>query len=169
MRADRRPRQHRRCGADRLVPVSADVSGRASGSGDLRNDPLAHLKGIRFYKLDMKIFGMPVKKSFFRTPGIPARMEVTLPSVCIVAVLVAVANHFGYGPFTVFPLSHHNEPFMPGDRTCSGGAYTFQIPGALSAQDNVAIPMKIHDAASVRCVFAYVQTSPPPTASPLSW
>ena len=68
-----------------------------------------------------------------------------------------MANHFGYGPFTVFPLSHHNEPFMPGDRTCSGGAYTFQVAGALTAQDNVAIPMKIHDAASVRCVFAYVQ------------
>ena len=32
------------------------------------------------------------------------------------------------------------------------------MAGALSAQDNVAIPMKIHDAASVRCVFAYVQT-----------
>ncbi len=42
--------------------------------------------------------------------------------------------------------------------TCSGGAYTFQIPhGALAAQDNVAIPMKVHVAASVRCVFAYVQ------------
>lgn len=47
---------------------------------------------------------------------------------------------------------------MPGDRTCSGGAYTFQVAGALSAQDNVAIPMKVHDAASIRCVFAYVQT-----------
>jgi hypothetical protein len=46
---------------------------------------------------------------------------------------------------------------MPGDRTCSGGAYTFQIQGPLSAQENVAIPMKVHDAASIRCVFAYVQ------------
>jgi hypothetical protein len=25
-------------------------------------------------------------------------------------------------------------------------------PGALSAQDNVVIPVKVHDAASVRCV-----------------
>ena len=31
---------------------------------------------------------------------------------------------------------------MPGDRTCYGGAYTFQIPGALAVADNVAIPMK---------------------------
>ena len=46
---------------------------------------------------------------------------------------------------------------MPGDRTCSGGAYTFQIPGALAAQDNVAIPMKVQDAASIRCVYAYLQ------------
>jgi len=117
----------------------------------------AHLEGVRFYKLDMKMFTMAVKKGFFRTPGLPARIEAKLPSACIVSVLVGVANHFGYGPFTVWGLSHHNEPFMPGDRTCSGGAYTFQIPGPLSAQDNVAIPMKVHDAASMRCVFAYVQ------------
>jgi hypothetical protein len=68
-----------------------------------------------------------------------------------------VANQFGYGPLTVFPLSHHNEPYMPGDRTCNGGAYTFQIPGALAVQDNVAIPMKVQDAASIRCIYAYLQ------------
>jgi hypothetical protein len=117
----------------------------------------AHLKGVRFYKLDMKMFTMAAKKGFFRTPGLPARIEAKLPSACIVAALVGVTNHFGYGPFTVFPLSHHNEPFMPGERTCSGGAYTFQIPGALAAQDEAAIPMKVHDPASLRCVFAYVQ------------
>ena len=117
----------------------------------------AHLKHVRFYKLDMKLFTMAVKKGFFRTPGLPARIDAKIPSVCVVAVAVGVANQFGYGPFTFWPRCHHNEPFMPGDRTCSGGAYTFQIAGALSAQDNVAIPMKIHDAASVRCVFAYVQ------------
>ena len=68
-----------------------------------------------------------------------------------------ITHAIGYGPLTVFPLSHHNEPFMPGEPTCSGGAYTFQIPGALAAQDEVAIPMKVHDLASLRCVFAYVQ------------
>ena len=46
--------------------------------------------------------------------------------------------------------------FMPGDRTCSGGAYTFQIPGSLAAQDNVAIPLKVQNAASIRCVYAYL-------------
>ena len=117
----------------------------------------AHLKHVRFYKLDMKLFTMAVKKGFFRTPGLPARIDAKIPSVCVVSVAVGVANQFGYGPFTFWGRGHHNEPFMPGDRTCSGGAYTFQIAGALSAQDNVAIPMKIHDAASVRCVFAYVQ------------
>jgi hypothetical protein len=70
---------------------------------------------------------------------------------------LGVANHFGYGPFTVIPLSHHNEPLMPGERTCSGGVSMFQIPGPLSAQENVAIPVKVHHAASIRCVFAYVQ------------
>ena len=117
----------------------------------------AHLAGVRLYKLDQKTFTFSVKKGFFRTPGLPARVEATLPSACIVAALVGVANHFGYGPFTVFPLSHHNEPLMPGDRTCTGGAYTFQIPGALAVQDTVAIPMKVQDAASLRCVYAYLQ------------
>ena len=117
----------------------------------------AHAKGIRFFKLDYKIFTYSVKKGFFRTPGIPARVEAKLPSACVVAMLVGVGNHFGFGPFTVWPLSHHNEPFMPGDRTCSGGAYTFQIPGPLAIADTVAIPMKVQDAASIRCIYAYVQ------------
>jgi hypothetical protein len=117
----------------------------------------AHQSGIRFYKLDQKTFTFSVKKGFFRTPGLPARVEAKLPSACIVAAVVGVANHFGYGPYPVFPLSHHNEPFMPGDRTCSGGAYTFQIPGPLTVAENLAIPMKVQDAASIRCIYAYLQ------------
>ena len=68
-----------------------------------------------------------------------------------------MANHFGYGPFTVFPLSRHNEPHMPGLRTCNGGAYTFQVPGPLTVQENVVIPLKVQDAASIRCIYAYLQ------------
>ena len=117
----------------------------------------AHKAGVRFYKLDFKIFTYSIRKGFFRTPGIPARIEAKIPSVCVVAALVGVANHFGFGPFTVFPLSHHSEPFMPGDRTCNGGAYTFQIPGALAVATNVAIPMRVQDAASIRCMYAYLQ------------
>ena len=123
--------------------------------GTLRS---AHQAGVKFYKLDLKTFTYSVKKGFFRTPGLPARIEATIPCACVVAAVVGVANHFGYGPFTTIPLSHHNEPLMPGDRTCSGGAYVFQVPGALAVQDNVAIPMKVHDPASIRCIYAYVQT-----------
>jgi hypothetical protein len=117
----------------------------------------AHLAGIRFYKLDQKTFTFSVRKGFFRTPGLPARIETKLPSACLVVALVGVANHFGYGPFTVFPLSRHNEPYMPGLRTCNGGAYTFQVPGPLSVQENVVIPLKVQDAASIRCIYAYLQ------------
>ena len=117
----------------------------------------AHLAGIRFYKLDQKTFTFSVRKGFFRTPDLPARIEAKVPSACIVAALAGVANHFGYGPFTVFPLSRHNEPYMPGLRTCNGGAYTFQVPGPLTVQENVVIPMKVQDAASIRCVYAYLQ------------
>jgi hypothetical protein len=117
----------------------------------------AHLAGIRFYKLDQKTFTFSVRKGFFRTPDLPARIEAKLPSACIMAALAGVANHFGYGPFTVFPLSRHNEPCMPGLRTCNGGAYTFQVPGPLTVQENVVIPMKVQDAASIRCVYAYLQ------------
>ncbi|MBM4035880.1 MAG: hypothetical protein FJ291_29425, partial [Planctomycetes bacterium] len=117
----------------------------------------AHLAGIRFYKLDQKTFTFSVRKGFFRTPGLPARVEAKLPSACLVAALAGVANHFGYGPFTVFPLSRHNEPYMPGLRTCNGGAYTFQVPGPLTVQENVVIPIKVQDAASIRCIYAYLQ------------
>lgn len=47
---------------------------------------------------------------------------------------------------------------MPGDRTCNGGAYSFQIPGALTVANTVVIPMRVHDSASIRCIYAYVQT-----------
>jgi hypothetical protein len=117
----------------------------------------AHLAGIRLYKLDQKTFTFSVRRGFFRTPGLPARIEAKLPSACLVAALAGVANHFGYGPFTVFPLSRHNEPYMPGLRTCNGGAYTFQVPGPLSVQENVVIPLKVQDAASIRCIYAYLQ------------
>ena len=56
-----------------------------------------------------------------------------------------------------FPLGHHSEPYMLGDRTCNGGAYTFQIPGALAVADTVVIPMRVQDSASIRCIYAYVQ------------
>ncbi|HEU0139698.1 MAG TPA: hypothetical protein VFQ79_08310, partial [Bryobacteraceae bacterium] len=117
----------------------------------------AHLAGVRFCKLDQKTFTFSVRKGFFRTPDLPARIEATLPSACLIAALADVANHFGYGPFTVFPLSRHNEPYMPGLRTCNGGAYTFQVPGPLTAQENVVIPLKVQDAASIRCAYAYLQ------------
>jgi hypothetical protein len=67
-------------------------------------------------------------------------------------------NREANGPFTTFPLSHHREPFMPGDRTCNGRAYTFQILGALAVADTVAIPMRVQDSASIRCIYAFVQT-----------
>jgi hypothetical protein len=117
-----------------------------------------HAAGIRFFKLDSKTFTYSVKKGFFRTPGLPARIEAKLPSVCVVAAVVGVANNFGYGLYTTIPMGHHSEPFMPGNRTCNGGAYTFQIPGALAVADNVVIPMRVHDSASIRCIYAYVQT-----------
>jgi hypothetical protein len=132
--------------------------GVSSGQATFGTLRCAHQAGVKFYKLDLKTFTYSVKKGFFRTPGLPARIEAKLPSACIVAAVVSVANHFGYGPFTVIPLSHHNEPLMPGERTCSGGAYTFQVPGALTAQDDVPIPMRVHDPASIRCIFAYLQT-----------
>ena len=116
-----------------------------------------HARGIRFFELDQKTFTFSVKKGFFRTPGLPARVEAKIPSVCVVAAVAGVANHFGYGPFATFPLGHHSEPFMPGDRTCNGGAYTFQIPGPLAVAENVVIPMRVQDSASIRCIYAYVQ------------
>lgn len=48
-----------------------------------------HKAGIRFFKLDRNTFTLSVKKGFFRTPGIPARVEAKLPSACVVAMLVA--------------------------------------------------------------------------------
>ena len=39
---------------------------------------------------------------------------------------------------------------MPDLWTCNGGAYTFQVPGPLSVHENVVIPLKVQDAASIR-------------------
>lgn len=98
-----------------------------------------------------------MRKGFFRTPGLPARIDARLLRSCIVAAVAGGANHFGHGPFTVFPLLHHDEPFVPGDRTCNGGVYTFHIPGPLAVPENVAIPMKVQDAASIHSICAHLQ------------
>jgi len=45
----------------------------------------SHLAGTKFYKLDSKTFTYAVKKGFFRTPGLPPRVEAKIPSVCVVA------------------------------------------------------------------------------------
>ncbi len=125
--------------------------------GLLGTENCQHYSGVRFYRLQTKRFTFSASRGFFRTPGAPARIEAELPNACIVAARAAVANHYGYGPFAVFPLSRHNEPYMPGLRTCNGGAYTFQVPGPLTVQENVVIPMKVQDAASIRCIYAYLQ------------
>ncbi|GIW55505.1 MAG: hypothetical protein KatS3mg082_1909 [Nitrospiraceae bacterium] len=141
-------------------PVSTGtfVIQRGAGSdGLLGTKKCPHLAGVRFYKIQRKAFTFSVTREFFRTPGRPARIEAKLPSACIVAARVGLANNFGYGPFTVFPLSRHNEPYMPGLRTCNGGAYVFQVPGPLTVQENVVIPLKVQDAASVRCIYGYLQ------------
>lgn len=46
-------------------------------------------KGIRFFELDQKTSTYSVNKGFFRTPGLPVRVEAKLPSPCIVAAVVA--------------------------------------------------------------------------------
>lgn len=52
----------------------------------------AHLAGICSYKLDQKTFTLSVRKGFFRTPDLPARVEAKLPSACcVVAALAGVA------------------------------------------------------------------------------
>jgi len=141
-----------------VVPTGTFVFRRGDGADGLfGTTKCAHLGGVRFYKLDQKTFTYSVKKGFFRTPGLPARIEAELPSACIVAAVAAVANQFGYGPIATWSLCRHNEPYMPGLRTCNGGAYTFQVPGPLTVQENVVIPMKVQDAASIRCIYAYLQ------------
>ncbi|HZE18208.1 MAG TPA: hypothetical protein VE197_22345, partial [Mycobacterium sp.] len=117
----------------------------------------AHKAGIRFYKLDSKEFTFAAKAGAFRNPSVPPRVECTLPSACVVAAVLGVANHFGYSPWRTFGLAHHTEPFTPGMRTCAGGAYTFQVPGAQAVSSMPVIPMRVHDAASIRCMFGYVQ------------
>ena len=89
-------------------PATSSSSGRiraSSGQATFGTLRCAHSAGIRFFKLDIEDVHVRVKKGFFRTPGLPARVEAKIPSVCVVAALVGVANNFGYGPFTVFPLA----------------------------------------------------------------
>ena len=75
--------------------VGPRASTRASPRFETLRTP--HAKGIRFFKLDSKTFTFSVKKGFFRTPGLPARIEAKLPTACVVAAVVGVANNFGYG------------------------------------------------------------------------
>jgi hypothetical protein len=62
-----------------------EYPGVPAGQANFGTLRCAHLKGVRFYKLDQKTFTFSVKKGFFRTPGLPARVEAKLPSACVVA------------------------------------------------------------------------------------
>ncbi len=88
----------------------------------------SHLASTKFYKLDSKTFAYAVKKGFFRTPGLLPRVEAKIASVCVVAVLVGVANHFGYGPF-----SDRDFLLIPGEEPNAnfGGHYMFVFPRPL--------------------------------------
>jgi hypothetical protein len=46
-----------------------------------KTDLCSHLAGTKFHKLDMKTFTFAVKKGFFRTPGLPPRVEATVDHV----------------------------------------------------------------------------------------
>ena len=84
-------------GAEGDVVPSGDFQFQRKVAGDTRVDwPWAsfetlrapHSAGIRFFKLDSKTFTYSVKKGFFRTPGLPARIEAKLPTACVVAAVV---------------------------------------------------------------------------------
>jgi hypothetical protein len=109
------------------VSVSDDALVVDLADGRTFTDPLAWFPCLSQGSVELK-------RGSFRTPGLPARVEAKPPSAGIAAAVAGVTNHLGHGPFTVFPLSHHDEPLMPGDRTRNGGAYTFQAPGPLSVQ-----------------------------------
>ncbi len=58
-------------GPDRLIPDPAHMARSTSRPRYIRHAKprCAHLGHVRFYKLDMRVFAMAVKRSFFRTPG----------------------------------------------------------------------------------------------------
>ena len=65
IRRDRRGRAGKRSLRGFRVPATVRLGGRA----------LPHAAGIRFFKLESKTFTFSVKKGFFRTPGLPVRIE----------------------------------------------------------------------------------------------
>ncbi len=82
--------------------------------------------------------------------------EEILHDVGVPGVLTGTPKLTDYGSFVLRDVEV--APDASGDRTCNGGAYTFQIPGALAVAEDVVIPMRVQDAASIRCIYAYVQT-----------
>jgi len=87
-------------------------------------------KAIRFFRLDYKIFTYSVKKGFFRTPGLrcPRRGNASLGVRLVAAVCGRGEPFSGMGRSLRFRSRTTTSLSCPATRTCSGGAYTFQIP-----------------------------------------
>ena len=116
VRADRRARQRGRRGADRQLPVRRGVWAATSrpdfaSFGTLRCAAREGHPVLQARQQDVHVQRQEGILPDARTPG---AVEAKLPTACVVAAVVGVANNFGYGPFTDVPAGPPQRAFHAG-------------------------------------------------------
>ncbi len=126
--------------------------------GSLGSTAEAHSQGTPVYHLSMKIFVLPFPKDFFGSPASGSySYPIHLPDVRIAGAELTVTNMRGDSEPAQVSFTATTEF---GLRTLSGGQLSIQIEGYLAIQSEVAPPLVIEEAHSVRDVFAVVRGMP---------
>lgn len=126
--------------------------------GSLGSTAEAHSQGTPVYHLSMKIFVLPFPKDFFGSPASGNySYPIHLPDARIAGGELTVTNMRGDSEPAQVSFTATTEY---GLRTLSGGQLSIQIEGYLAIQSDVAPPLVVEEAHSVRDVFAVVRGAP---------
>jgi hypothetical protein len=115
------------------------------------------------YFLEKKTFVLPFARGFFGSLASGSyAYPVFLPDARIAAAELFMTNSRGNSDVTRTAFTSTSDL---GIRSMSGGQMTIQVEGLLAIQSNVAPPLLVEAAHSVRDVYAVVQE--PPTGAPI--
>jgi putative tail protein len=148
-----------------LLVQQASIDGSSYGvqRGSHGTAAATHAVQTAVYFLEKKTFVLPFGRGFFGSLASGSyAYPVFLPDARIAAAELFMTNSRGNSDVTRASFTSTSDT---GIRTMSGGQMTIQMEGLLAIQSNVAPPLLVEAAHSVRDVYAVVQQAP--TGTPI--
>lgn len=138
-----------------VTSVVADGTACEVTRGSHQSSAQPHDAGTPVYVLSHRVYIVPFVRDFFGSPASGSySFPIYLPDVRIGAAELFLTNDHGDSPVTRVSFMSLADD---GIRTLSGGQFSIQLDGALSLQADVAPPLLVEDAHSVRDIYALVR------------